>query len=274
MEDISLYWFIAAAVFFIAEIFIPGFIMASIGLGCLFSFGAASLGMGLAFQFVFFSMGVLLGFMGIKPLLKRFSAENNVKTNYEGYVGRMAKVIEKIDPESDTGCISLDGDQWKAISLNNETIEAGKRVEIVKQDSIIFTVKPLDAPQKEESVSISAASSDVVLFIGGKESIHQTEDLAFFYSSQKNSFAVLKDGKEIILDESLDKIEERVAHTHFFRANRQFLVSARVIEDYEKNSDGKIMVTLSEYNAVPNVISVSRLKARSFIDWAQVHIQR
>ena len=63
--------------------------------------------------------------------------------------------------------------------------------------------------------------------ISGDEKLYtlQVEDIAYFYSENKITFAVTKEGKEHIIDLSLDKLSEQLNPDIFFRTNRQTLVS-------------------------------------------------
>lgn len=45
------------------------------------------------------------------------------------------------DYNKNTGRISIDGDDWKAISADNSIIEKGNHVTILKVESVILTVK-------------------------------------------------------------------------------------------------------------------------------------
>jgi membrane protein implicated in regulation of membrane protease activity len=72
-----------------------------------------------------------------------YKTSNDVKTNAEALIGRRAIATERIEGELHPGRVKVDGDDWKAISLDNETIEVGDAVEITAIDSIIVTVKKL-----------------------------------------------------------------------------------------------------------------------------------
>jgi len=138
-------WMFAAVVFFIIEIFAPSFFAACIGVGCVAGSLAALFGGGTIAQLLFFSAATLASFVGVRPLMKKYfykkSAE--VRTNVDSLAGRTARVSERIDPANGGGRVVVDGDDWKAVSLDNSTIEKGAQVEITKVDSIILTVKKL-----------------------------------------------------------------------------------------------------------------------------------
>lgn len=73
----------------------------------------------------------------------------------------------------------------------------------------------------------------------------QVTDIAYFYSEDKVTFAVTEDGKEHIVDFPLNKLEEQLDGRLFFRANRQFIVSADSIKSIESYFHGKVVLKVS-----------------------------
>ena len=141
-----MYWLIAAIVLVIIEICTVGFGSICFAIGAGFSALAAALGANFTWQTVIFAVVSLLTFIFLRPLAMRFLEKNSkdVKTNAEALIGRKGIVSERIDHAQHTGRVAIDGDDWKAVSENGEVIEKGTEVEIVKMDSIIVTVEPLD----------------------------------------------------------------------------------------------------------------------------------
>lgn len=139
------YWVIIALVFVIVEMFTSGFAVMCISFGCIFGAVAAALDWELKWQLLVFAIGTALAFMTVRPLVYKFfyKKENEVKTNAEALVGRKAIVTERIKGELHPGRVKVDGDDWKAISLDAEPIEVGEAVEITAINSIILTVKKL-----------------------------------------------------------------------------------------------------------------------------------
>ena len=75
----------------------------------------------------------------VKPVMMKYAYRKKVlKTNAGGLVGRIGKVIEEINEGKNTGCVAIDGDQWKSIPLNNEVIPEGEKVRVVQIDSIVL----------------------------------------------------------------------------------------------------------------------------------------
>ncbi len=146
LEQIELWHYLMAGafVFFILEVFTAGFFAGSVGVGFLFSAVVAFFGGSYEWQIGFFALGVALSFFTIKPIMKKMMhKESNVKTNFDALVGRKAKVIEEINALSETGRVKVDGDDWKAKSLDDSVIEVGTMVEIVKLESIVVIVKKI-----------------------------------------------------------------------------------------------------------------------------------
>ena len=96
-------------------------------------------------QLLAFAIGTALAFMTVRPLVYKFFYKKGeeVKTNAEALIGRKAVVTESINGELHPGRVKVDGDDWKAISLETEPIEAGEAVEITAINSVIVTVKKI-----------------------------------------------------------------------------------------------------------------------------------
>lgn len=139
-------WLIAAIVLVILEIATAGFGVICFAIGAGFAALIAGLGGNLTWQIVIFAVVSFLTFLFLRPVVIRFleKRSKNVKTNAEAIVGRKGVVSERIDAAQHTGRVAIDGDDWKAVSKDGSVIEKGATVEIVKLDSIIVTVKPIN----------------------------------------------------------------------------------------------------------------------------------
>jgi membrane protein implicated in regulation of membrane protease activity len=136
------WWMYVAVLFFIIEVFTPGFIVACLGLGSLVAAITAYMGYNIDAQFIAFSASTLISLFLIRPLLyKKGEKQDKIKTNTEALIGRVGSVSETIDNSSKRGRVLIDGDQWKSSSHNNEIIELNAQVEVISIDSTIITVK-------------------------------------------------------------------------------------------------------------------------------------
>jgi membrane protein implicated in regulation of membrane protease activity len=136
-------WIIVAVILFIVEIFTPAFLAACLAIGCIFAGIFSSMDFGIKIQLLAFSIGTLLGFFGVRPFILKYGHKKSgdLKTNVHALVGKIGKVTVAIDNSQNQGRVTVEGDDWKAETENNEILNAGERVEILKIDSTILTVR-------------------------------------------------------------------------------------------------------------------------------------
>lgn len=140
-------WLIVAILLVILEICTAAFGSICFAIGAAVAAIAAGLGAGLTWQILIFVVVSMLTFIFLRPFMLKFldRKSKDVKTNADALVGKRAVVSERIDASQLTGRVSVDGDDWKAVSEDGSVIEKGTPVEIVKLDSIILTVKAINA---------------------------------------------------------------------------------------------------------------------------------
>ena len=103
--------------------------------------------------------------------------------------------------------------------------------------------------------------------INGKHHCYtiNVNDIAYFRSEEKITFAITKDGKEHIVDFPLSRLEEQLDERLFFRANRQFLVSADCIKSIEPYFNNKAIIHI--YPPQGERIQISREKITDLKSW-------
>lgn len=266
------YWVLAAILFFLLEIFIPSFLMASIGIGCIAAFFGAVIKAPFPIQMVLFIIGTTASFVSIKPIMKKYAySKKALKTNASGLIGRIGKVKEEINDKNNTGCVAIDGDLWTSISANDEIIAVGEKVRVLSLNSIILTVESLeeDHPHKHPEIEIpeKKESERLILKVGNRTFFLGYDEIAFLYSSEKITHIVTNHGKQYIHDLSLENLNAQLPAELFYRANRQFIVTRDVVADISPAPNSKLKVNLKVENGFPNRIWVSRLKAAAFREW-------
>lgn len=139
-------WLIAAIVLFILEIVTPGFVLANFGVASLAAALAAWMGAGSIVQIIVFVITALISFIALRPLLKRtlYKHKNASRTGAQALVGREVHVTDSIPAPPGTGRVQIDGDSWRAISLNKGAIAAGAVVTVISVDSSTVVVAELD----------------------------------------------------------------------------------------------------------------------------------
>lgn len=139
-------WLLIAAVFVVIEIFTSGFAVACFSVGCVFGAILAACDLSLTWQIVAFAIGTFLAFVLIRPVVMKYldkkTNDTHVKTNMDSIIGKTAVVTERIE-EGGYGRVKIDGDDWKAQTVNGLAAEVGEKVQIVSYESIILTVKKL-----------------------------------------------------------------------------------------------------------------------------------
>jgi len=104
-----------------------------------------------------------------------------------------------------------------------------------------------------------------LVYVG--EHLHsvQTNDIAYFYSVEKSSFLVTKAGKSYNVDISLDKLENLLSPTDFFRINRNYLVGFLSIRKINILSKSRIKLIIDP--APTDEILISTARTHDFRTW-------
>ncbi|HJD92274.1 LytR/AlgR family response regulator transcription factor [Bacteroides coprosuis] len=91
------------------------------------------------------------------------------------------------------------------------------------------------------------------------------DDIAYFYSENKITFAVKRNTEEDIINLSLDKLTEELDPDEFFRANRQVILNINSISRVEPYFQGKLSVRVNP--KFREQILISREKSSAFKLW-------
>jgi membrane protein implicated in regulation of membrane protease activity len=139
------WWAGAALVLMIAEMFVPGFFLLCLGIGCMGGSLAAGLGASPAIQLLAFSVLALVSFFTVRPvLMKQFWKDGEVKTNMDALVGQKGRVTQDFDPGLRLGRVSAGGDDWRAECLSDHPLHVGDLIKVVRVESNTLIVKPYD----------------------------------------------------------------------------------------------------------------------------------
>lgn len=138
-------WIVAAALLLVAEMFAPGFWLASLAVGCGAAAVAALFPIGLLGQVLVFAASTVGSLFGLRPVLvRRFlhARGMEVRTNVEALVGKSGVVTKRIDPVTRVGRVVVDGEDWRGALLEGEgVIEPGTRVIVVQVDGSTLVVE-------------------------------------------------------------------------------------------------------------------------------------
>lgn len=90
-------------------------------------------------------------------------------------------------------------------------------------------------------------------------------DVAYFFSEEKATFLVTKEGVSLPVEYSLDQLGSMLNPAQFFRVNRQFLAARRAIQTIHAYSAGKLKLELLPASRHEVFVSLSRIA--EFKDW-------
>lgn len=135
----------------IAEIASQQLISIWFAAGSLAAFLSACFNAPIVVQIFLFVLVSVLLLLCTRPLAKKFLSFGIKNTNMQE-IGRIATVIQPIDPVKNTGRVRLDGVDWLAVSQDGTPISAQSSVQIEAVDGCKLIVTPL-----KDSVAVAAA---------------------------------------------------------------------------------------------------------------------
>lgn len=91
-----------------------------------------------------------------------------------------------------------------------------------------------------------------------------TSDIACFESSDKATSLVTLEGKQYVIDDSLNQLEPMLSPKDFFRVNRSHIIHYQAIQDMLSYSSSRIKINLK---ALDKPVIVSRDRVKAFKTW-------
>lgn len=103
--------------------------------------------------------------------------------------------------------------------------------------------------------------------IGTHLRLVETKDIPYFYSFEKGTYVKTDDGKDYLLDQSLEMVDELVDPAQFFRINRKYLVALKSISDVISYSNSRLKLKVTNSNE--DDFLVAREKVKAFKSWLE-----
>ncbi|MES2778108.1 MAG: LytTR family DNA-binding domain-containing protein [Bacteroidota bacterium] len=164
-------------------------------------------------------------------------------------------------------------------------------IEAFKVNSIDYLLKPIKAEElktaiekfKRQQAQATAAGFDMqqllqTIGIAKKEYKERfvvkygehlrtidINNIAYFYSENKATHLITKDGNRFIADHNLDQLENMLNPRNFFRINRQFIISLVSIAEMLTWTKARVLVKLNPPTKLDTIVSSER--AASFKNW-------
>lgn len=148
-------------------------------------------------------------------------------------------------------------DLAKAVDKYKARVPMQKSVVIDFDEIRKMLVNPLDRNYKKR-FSIK---------VGQHLKLIAADDIECFYSENKGTYAYTSDGRNYLLDVSLEQLEPDLEPKVFFRVSRKFFVNVDAIKDMISYTNSRIQIKLKTFNEQD--IIVARERVKDFREWLE-----
>lgn len=160
-------------------------------------------------------------------------------------------------------------------------------IEAFKVNSIDYLLKPIKVSDMRRAIDkfIKWTRQDVLRYLSQLNQISMVtkyntkllvpdndklipvdiKEIAFFYTTNKNTSVYLKTGKYYPYSKTLEQIEGTLNPCEFIRANKQFIIARHSVKNITIWFDSRLLITLDI--EPPERIYVSKNKAAEFKTW-------
>lgn len=91
------------------------------------------------------------------------------------------------------------------------------------------------------------------------------EDIECFYSENKGTYLHTNEGRDYLLESTLEQLESELDPADFFRVSRKFIVPMKAIKDIVVYTNSRLKVILPTYKE--DEVIVSRERVNDFKEW-------
>lgn len=145
----------------------------------------------------------------------------------------------------------------RAVSKYKERLPQQQSVTLDFDDIKSLLVNPIErAYKKRFSVKV-----------GQHLKLINIDDIECFYSQNKGTYLHTSEGRNYLIDNSLEHLEDELDPNLFFRINRKFFVNINAIKDMVSYTNSRLQIKLQSYNE--QEVIVARERVKSFKDWLE-----
>ena len=113
----------------IIEIFTPGFLFMSFGIGAILTGLASLLINGIGFQILIFAVITFIVFLNLRKFSKKLISQTTEETNIFALRDKEGLVTKEI-PDDGRGYVKIGGEEWSAISKDGKRITEGTKIRV------------------------------------------------------------------------------------------------------------------------------------------------
>ena len=103
--------------------------------------------------------------------------------------------------------------------------------------------------------------------VGQHLKIINADEVECFYSENKGTYAATSEGRNYLLDTTLENLENELEPKIFFRVSRKYYVNINHIQDIISYTNSRLQIKLNRY--IEQEIIVSRERVRDFKLWLE-----
>lgn len=136
-------WFLGGVLLVIAEAFVPGFFLASLGLASLITAAAAAMDATATQQVGVFAVGTFVSYFAFRRVFEAVfhPSAQRLATGVDALIGREGQVIAAVESGPRGGRVAVGGDDWRAISEDGSPIREGDAVVVTAISGATVTVR-------------------------------------------------------------------------------------------------------------------------------------
>ncbi len=113
----------------IIEIFTPGFLFMSFGIGAILTGLASLLINGIGFQILIFAVITFIVFLNLRKFSKKLISQTTEETNIFALRDKEGLVTKEI-PDDGRGYVKIGGEEWSAISKDGKRITEATKIRV------------------------------------------------------------------------------------------------------------------------------------------------
>lgn len=96
--------------------------------------------------------------------------------------------------------------------------------------------------------------------IGQHIKMISVDEVECFYSENKGTYAHTFEGRNYLLDTTLENLEGEISPKVFFRINRKFYININAIKDIISYTNSRLQIKLKSYNEEEVIVARERVK--------------
>lgn len=143
-----------------------------------------------------------------------------------------------------------DEDLEKAVKKYRDFKPEKDRISIDFEDIKKLLVNPLEREYKKRFTTR----------VGQHLKIINADEVECFYSENKGTYAATLDGRNYLLDTTLESLEEELSPKIFFRVSRKFYVNVNHINDIISYTNSRLQIKLNHFKEQEIIVSRERVK--------------